>query len=64
MSKWCKNYDIPQKSIVPIFAFFSECVAQSDLTLKGICLTNDECDSEGGTKDGNCASGFGVCCII
>ena len=53
-----------KNQLCQFFAFFSECVAQSDLTLKGICLTNDECDSEGGTKDGNCASGFGVCCII
>ena len=32
--------------------------------LTGTCLTEDECNNRaGGVKSGNCASGFGVCCV-
>ena len=27
------------------------------------CLTTSECSSKGGSAQGNCAAGFGVCCI-
>ncbi|TRY71897.1 hypothetical protein TCAL_14855 [Tigriopus californicus] len=30
--------------------------------MKGTCMTSTECVSNGGAADGNCASGFGVCC--
>lgn len=30
----------------------------------GSCLSQQDCSSKGGISDGNCASGFGVCCII
>lgn len=30
----------------------------------GTCFTQVECDNMDGTKDGTCADGFGVCCII
>jgi len=39
-----------------------ECVAQSANALRGICRSADECGSTNGISDGNCASGFGVCC--
>lgn len=32
-------------------------------TRTGTCFTEQECESNGGTKDGTCADGFGVCCI-
>lgn len=32
-------------------------------TYYGNCFTEQECKSNGGTKDGTCADGFGVCCI-
>ena len=44
--------------------FPSECTAQSNNDLKGICRTPEECGQVGGTNDGNCASGFGSCCVI
>merc|ERR1711962_688197 len=28
----------------------------------GVCYTASECSAKGGTSDGTCASGFGVCC--
>lgn len=30
----------------------------------GTCYTAAECSSIGGSKDGTCADGFGVCCIV
>jgi len=33
-------------------------------TRNGTCFTAEECSSKGGTNDGSCASGFGVCCIV
>ena len=40
------------------------CQAVSDTDLQGVCYTKQECDDKGGTEDGNCAAGFGTCCII
>merc|ERR1719435_490885 len=42
----------------------SGCVASSSSTTYGTCYTATECEANGGTADGNCASGFGVCCLI
>merc|ERR1719330_1333988 len=33
-------------------------------TRNGTCYTAEECSTKGGTSDGSCASGFGVCCIF
>ena len=30
----------------------------------GTCFTSNECKDIGGTADGSCASGFGVCCVL
>ena len=38
----------------------SECITSSDT--HGTCYTSSECANLGGTADGGCASGFGVCC--
>jgi len=32
-------------------------------TRNGTCFTKQECSSMGGTEDGTCAEGFGVCCL-
>jgi len=32
-------------------------------TRNGTCFTAEECSNIGGTNEGSCASGFGVCCI-
>merc|ERR1712038_1612990 len=43
------------------------CTAVSTSTysgLTGTCFSGTECDEKGGTKSGNCAAGFGSCCII
>merc|ERR550539_673960 len=44
-----------------------ECTSEASLTggaRKGTCYTTTECSDKSGTKSGNCASGFGVCCIF
>jgi len=33
-------------------------------TRNGTCYTAEECSTKGGTSDGSCASGFGVCCMF
>lgn len=30
----------------------------------GTCFTTTECTEKGGSTDGNCAAGFGVCCVF
>ena len=40
----------------------TECAATSGDN--GTCFTSNECSEIGGTADGTCASGFGVCCIL
>lgn len=40
-----------------------ECTTTMDPTMRGLCITAEECTDQGGTASGNCASGFGVCCF-
>jgi len=42
----------------------SECQAKSDAALTGTCFSETECSDKNGVKDGNCAQGFGACCIF
>merc|ERR1719222_29254 len=41
-----------------------QCTASSSTTTYGTCYTSSECTAKGGSSDGNCAAGFGVCCVI
>lgn len=41
-----------------------ECQATSTTSMQGVCYSSSECSDKGGTKDGNCAAGFGVCCTF
>jgi len=36
----------------------------SGTSKNGTCYTAEECSSAGGTTDGTCANGYGVCCIF
>merc|ERR1712060_831953 len=54
-----------------VFSLFSivqfpnlRCTSATSTTTYGTCLTSSECSTDGGQSDGNCAAGFGVCCII
>lgn len=43
------------------------CTPSTDPSLKGTCMTATECaakSASGASADGNCASGFGVCCVF
>merc|ERR1712018_809707 len=54
-----------QFSLFTIVSFPNDqCSAKSASTTGvtyGTCLSSTECNSQSGTVDGNCASGFGVC---
>lgn len=48
---------------------FQNAECTSDATVvggatEGTCYTSTECADKGGTKAGNCASGFGSCCVF
>jgi len=54
-----------------VFSLFSivqfpnqQCTASSSTTTFGTCYTSSECTSKGGSGDGNCAAGFGICCVF
>merc|ERR1712013_6767 len=52
-------------SLFSIVQFPNEvCTSLSSSTTNGTCYTSSECSSKGGSADGNCAAGFGVCCAI
>merc|ERR1712048_1424345 len=54
-----------EAKILPIFQvvkFPNDVCAGS--SRNGTCYTSEECTSKGGTNDGSCASGFGVCCTF
>jgi len=41
-----------------------QCTSSSSSSTYGTCFTSSECSAKGGSADGNCAAGFGVCCVI
>merc|ERR1711981_1429561 len=51
--------------ILPIFQVvkFPNDVCEGS-SRNGTCYTSEECSTKGGTSDGSCASGFGVCCMF
>ena len=63
---WEKIILVIEKNVLFVlhYKFFSACTAQSNNDLRGSCHTPEECGELGGTQDGNCASGFGTCCVI
>merc|ERR1712223_836074 len=55
-------------SLFSVVTFKNEqCTSETTLTggaRAGTRYTTTECSDKGGTKSGNCASGFGVCCVF
>lgn len=49
-------------SVFQIVKFNNDACNAIDGTL-GTCYTASECTANGGEERGNCASGFGVCCV-
>merc|ERR1711971_825311 len=54
-----------EEKVLPIFQVvkFPNDVCKGT-SRNGTCYTAEECSTKGGTNDGSCASGFGVCCIF
>merc|ERR1719238_478844 len=51
-------------SLFSVVSFPNDECATAMAGMIGLCLTAEECeDRAGGTASGNCASGFGVCCL-
>jgi len=62
---------VEQKRDGKAFSLFSivqfpnqQCTGSSSTSTFGTCYTSSECTAKGGSADGNCAAGFGVCCVI
>merc|ERR1719510_1466118 len=55
-------------SLFSVVSFSNEeCSSETTFTggqLAGTCYTSTECSDKSGTKSGNCAAGFGVCCVF
>merc|ERR1711892_790839 len=52
-------------SLFSIVQFPNEaCSSTSGTYSNGTCFTSAECSSKGGSAQGNCAAGFGVCCVF
>merc|ERR1719232_1454721 len=67
----CSSSNVTEDRSGKSFSLFSivqfpnqECTAASSSTTYGTCYTSSECTAKGGSSDGNCAAGFGVCCVI
>lgn len=52
-------------SLFSVVTFKNEaCTTVSNSAITGTCMTTSECTNAGGVGDGNCASGFGTCCLF
>lgn len=51
-------------SLFSIVTFPNAGCASQDAARNGTCFTSSECQDKGGIKSGNCAAGFGVCCLF
>ena len=57
--KMCRFFELFQ--VFCVVRFKNEACTGTG-TKNGTCYTSEECDVKGGTKEGSCADGFGVCC--
>jgi len=59
-----------QKKVFSLFSVVTfpneQCTGKSSGSVEvlGTCFSKSECTSKGGSADGNCAAGFGVCCTF
>jgi len=56
--------DQKQLSLFSIVTFQNLDCKSQDSGRNGTCYTSTECGDKGGKKSGNCAAGFGVCCLF
>jgi len=58
---------VPDAKLISTFQivrFPNDACTGSSATRNGTCYTSAECSDKGGTSQGSCADGFGVCCIF
>jgi len=65
------NVTSPETKKGKVFSLFSivqfpneACRSSSGTYSNGTCYTAQECSSKSGSAQGNCAAGFGVCCVF
>jgi len=51
-------------SLFNVVTFKNDGCTSSNAGRNGTCFTSTECNDKGGTASGNCAAGFGVCCVF
>ncbi|XP_059078469.1 uncharacterized protein LOC131876939 isoform X2 [Tigriopus californicus] len=68
MSRNTTKTNFRQKRLFSIFNIVTfkndPCTTTGAGNLGGTCLDSTSCSSRGGTASGNCAAGFGVCCLF
>merc|ERR1712226_251975 len=67
LSKQDQQEENREKRIFSLFnvvTFKNDACASSDSGRNGTCYTSTECQNKGGRALGNCAAGFGVCCVF
>jgi len=64
----CIGYSQAQEEEGRVLSLFNVVRFENDQckgsTMNGTCYTKQECKDREGTESGNCAEGFGVCCLI
>merc|ERR1712193_15128 len=50
--------------IFNVVKFPNDACDSSSTSMNGTCYTSEECSSKGGTASGECAEGYGVCCVL
>merc|ERR1711981_280804 len=60
-----RNREKKLLSLFSVVTFKNDgCSSSKDTGRNGTCFTMTECSTKGGSAYGNCASGFGVCCVF
>jgi len=64
---FAENYMPRNKKAIGIFnvvKFPNDACDSNSASMNGTCYTSEECSSKGGTASGECAEGYGVCCVL
>merc|ERR1711936_188688 len=64
---FAENYVPRNKRAIGIFnvvKFPNDACDSNSASMNGTCYTSEECSSKGGTASGECAEGYGVCCVL
>ena len=58
------SHIFPVFSLFSIVTFKNDGCASTNNGRNGTCYTSSECRDKSGSAQGNCAAGFGVCCVF